>query len=328
MIEDLESLSGVGDATAKKLIEAGYPTVESLAVTPLRELVEKAKLGEETARKVIESARKAVGINFATAQELWEKRQAKKRCSTGSKKLDEILGGGIESQAITEFIGEYGTGKSQLCMDLSARVQLPPEQGGLGGNALFIDSEGTFSPERVYQMATAMGLDPKQALTNIIVSRVYTSDHQILIIDNLAKVCAEENVKLVAVDSMMSHFRSEYLGRENLSERQQKLNSCLHKLLRLAEIYNMAVVLTNQVQANPQSFYGDPNRPAGGNIMAHACTHRVYLRKGKENSRIARVIDSPYLPEEPVRFKITDKGIEDDTNEKNGEDGIGKEINS
>jgi len=321
MIEDLESLPGVGSATAKKLIEAGYVTVESLAVTPLRELMSKTDLGEKTAMGVIEAARKALSIDFLTAQELWERRQTKKRCNTGSKKLDDILGGGIETQAVTELIGEYGTGKSQLCMGLSVRIQLPPEQGGLGGNALFIDTEGTFSPERVYQIANELGLDPKQVLTNIIVSRVYTSDHQSLIINNLASVCAKENVKLVAVDSMISHFRSEYLGRENLSERQQKLNDCLHKLIRLAEIYNMAVVVTNQVQANPQAFFGDPNRPAGGHIMAHACTHRIMLRKGKENSRIARVTDSPYLPSEPTaRFKITEKGIEDDKNERDGEE--------
>lgn len=320
MIEDLESLPGVGPTIAKKLVQAGYTTVESLVVTPIRELMSKTNLGENTAKNVIEAARKTLSVGFVTAQELWERRRGMKRCRTGSSRLDSILGGGIETQAITEFIGEFGAGKSQLCMNLSVRVQLPEGQGGLGGNCLFIDTEGTFSPERVYEIAKALELDPKQALSNIIVSRVYTSDHQLLIIDNLAKVCNEENINLVVVDSMISHFRSEYIGRENLSERQQKLNNCLHKLIRMSEIYNMAVVVTNQVQANPQAFFGDPNRPAGGNIMAHACTHRVLLRKGRENSRIARVIDSPYLPERPVRFLITEKGIEDDPNVKEGKD--------
>jgi DNA repair protein RadA len=319
MLEDLESLPGVGSAIAKKLTQAGYTTVESLAVTPIRELVSKANVGENTAKSIVEEARKALSITFVTAQELWKKRQAMKKCMTGSNKLDSIMGGGIETQAMTEFIGEFSTGKSQLCMNLSVRVQLPQEQGGLGGNSLFIDTEGTFSPERVYQIAIALGLDPNQVLSNIIISRVYTSDHQLLIMDNLAKVCAEEKIKLVVVDSMISHFRSEYIGRENLSERQQKLNSCLHKLIRTAEVYNMAVIVTNQVSANPQAFFGDPNKPAGGNIMAHACTHRVFLRKGKGNSRVARIIDSPYLPERATHFLITEKGIEDDPNEKQDE---------
>jgi len=91
----------------------------------------------------------------------------------------------------------------------------------------------------------------------------------------------------------------------------QKLNQHLHKLVRLAEAYNIAIVVTNQVQANPATFFGDPNKPAGGNVMAHACTHRVILRKGGKGTRLATVIDSPSLPEEKARFKITEKGIED-----------------
>jgi DNA repair protein RadA len=212
---------------------------------------------------------------------------------------------------MTELIGEYATGKTQLCLTLCVTAQLPKDQGGLEGNALFIDTEGTFSSERVYQIASEKGLDPQKVLENIIVSRAYTSDHQRLLIDHLFKVCAEEKVKLVVIDSMIGHFRGEYIGRENLAERQQKLNQCLHKLLRLAEIYNMAVVVTNQVQANPAQFFGDPNKPAGGHVMAHACTHRIYLRKGKGGSRLAKIIDSPYLPESSAYFIITEKGIED-----------------
>jgi DNA repair protein RadA len=173
-------------------------------------------------------------------------------------------------------------------------------------------------PERVYQIATANGLDPQKVADNILVARAYNSSHQCLLIDRLFTLCPENNIKLVIVDSMISHFRGEYVGRETLAERQQKLNQYLHKLIRLSEAYNLAVVVTNQVQANPTAFFGDPNRPAGGNIMAHACTHRVYLRKGSKGVRVARVIDSPYLPEVPARFLISGKGLEDTAEE--GED--------
>jgi DNA repair protein RadA len=252
-----------------------------------------------------------VQVDFKTAKEAYEKRQNMQKCTTGSKKLNEILGGGIETQALTEFIGEYASGKTQLCVTLSIMAQLPKEKGGLGGNVAFIDTEGTFMPERAYQIASGLGLDPAETAKNIFVARAYNSEHQCLLIDKLFTLCKEENVKLVVVDSMISHFRGEYVGRETLSDRQQKLNKYLHKLTRLAEGYNLAVILTNQVQSNPAAFFGDPNKPAGGNIMAHACTHRIYLRKGGKGSRIAKVIDSPSLPESTARFIISEQGITD-----------------
>jgi DNA repair protein RadA len=243
------------------------------------------------------------------------------KCSTGSKNLDKLLGGGIETQAVTEFIGEFGAGKTQICLTLSVIAQLPPEKGGFNGNVVYMDTEGTFIPDRVYEIANALGLDPHKTLSNIFLARTYNSNHQGFLIDHLPKFCPENNVKLVIVDSMIGHFRGEYIGRENLSERQQALNSQLHRLLRLTEAFNLPVVVTNQVQANPTAFFGDPNKPAGGNIMAHACTHRIYLRKGGKGTRIATVIDSPCLPEAKTRFKITEKGIEDaqEGNEDNQE---------
>jgi DNA repair protein RadA len=311
MSDDLESLNGVGSTTAAKLRSSGYTTIEAVAVTPPREIMEKTNIGFNTILKIQEAARQMITADFKTAQEFYEKRQSMKKCSTGSKKLNEALGGGIETQALTELIGEFGSGKTQICLMLSVTAQLPTEQGGLEGNVAFVDTEGTFMPERVYQIAAARGLDPEVVANNIFVARAYNSSHQCLLIDRLFTLCPENNIKLVVVDSMISHFRGEYLGRENLSERQQKLNQYLHKLVRLSEAYNIAIVVTNQVQANPTAFFGDPNRPAGGNIMAHACTHRVFLRKGSKGTRIARVIDSPCLPEIPTRFLISDKGVED-----------------
>ncbi|MBS7653466.1 MAG: DNA repair and recombination protein RadA [Candidatus Bathyarchaeia archaeon] len=311
-MEDLESLDGVGSAIATKLRTAGYTTIEAVAVTPPLEIMEKTNLGFNTVLKIQESARKMISADFKTAQEYYERRKSMRRCTTGCKKLDEILGGGIETQALTELIGEYGSGKTQICMMLSITAQLPYDKGGLEGRVAFIDTEGTFMPERVYQIASSMGLDPKDAAGNIFVARAYNSSHQCLLIDRLFMLCPENNIKLVVVDSMISHFRGEYIGRENLSDRQQKLNQYLHKLIRLSEAYNLAVVVTNQVQSNPASFFGgDPNRPAGGNIMAHACTHRVYLRKGSKGVRVARIIDSPYLPEREAYFMINEKGIVD-----------------
>ncbi len=308
---ELENVEGVGTATANKLRSAGITTVEVLAITPPKEIAEKTGIGFNTVLNIAAAARKAISIDFVTAEELWKRRQGMQKCSTGSKNLDKLLGGGIETQAVTEFIGEFGAGKTQICLTLSVMAQVPPEKGGFGGNVVYMDTEGTFIPDRVFEIANSLGLDPHKTLSNIFLARTYNSNHQGFLIDHLPKFCSENNVKLVIVDSMIGHFRGEYIGRENLSERQQTLNSQLHKLLRLTEALNLPVVVTNQVQANPTAFFGDPNKPAGGNIMAHACTHRIYLRKGGKGTRIATVIDSPCLPEAKTRFKITEKGVED-----------------
>jgi len=312
---ELEEIKGVGEATAKKLRAAGFINVESVAVTPAREL--RDRLGYKDLKpptRIVEAARETLGTKFITAWEHWQMTKNRLRCMTGSKALDALLGGGIETQAITELAGEYGAGKTQLCFSLCVRAQLKPGEGGLGGNVLFFDTEGTFSSERVYQIASHNGFNADELLHNITLSRVYTSDHQMFLLDHAFQLCAEQNVKLVVVDSAISHFRGEYLGRESLSERQQKLNSYMHKLLRLAEIYNLAVVITNQAQAEPVVSYVPkpiPGRPTGGNIMGHASNTRVWVRKAKESVRIARVFDSPCLPEGECIFRITDKGIED-----------------
>jgi DNA repair protein RadA len=309
--DDLAKLEGVGPSTLSKLRAAGITTIEALSVTPVKELVDRLKIQEETAYRLIEQARKIMNYGFMKASELLEMRKNIERCTTGSKNVDKILGGGIETQAMTELIGDYGVGKTQLCMTLAVVAQLPPEQGGFGSNVIYMDTEGTFSPERVHQIASKRGLDGKKILDGVVVARAYTSDHQRFLIDCLFRKVPEEKAKLVIVDSIISHFRGEYIGREDLSMRQQVLNQYLHKLLRLAEAYNIAVVVTNQVQANPVVFYGSPERPAGGHVMAHACTHRVHIKRGKGGTRVAKVIDSPYLPEAKASFIITAKGIED-----------------
>jgi len=313
-VEGEETITGLKDiwsTTISRLRNAGFTSIESIAVTPKKELLERTGIGDETAENLLKKVREALGSEFVTAFELFDKRKRALRITTGSRNLDKLLGGGVETQALTEFIGEYGTGKSQISMQLCMTVQQPSEQGGLSGRVLFIDTEGTFSPQRVYDIAQLRGLEAKKVLENIIYVRCYNSDHQIRIVDEAVKVVEEEKVRLIIVDSLISHFRGEYVGLELLSERQQKLNQHIHKLLRLAELYNCAVVVTNQTLSNPQVFFGDPNRPAGGNIVAHASTHRLYIRKSKANWRAIYVIDSPYLPESEALFAITERGIED-----------------
>ena len=310
-IERIEDLPGDGPTTAEKLRSAGYTTLEAIAVASPAELVEVAEIGEGTAIKIINAAREALEMSWITAKELMERRRAVGRISTGSKNLDSLIGGGVETQSITEFYGKFGSGKTQICHQLSVNVQLPPEKGGLNGAALYIDTENTFRPERILQMAEAVGLNPEQALQNIYVARAYNSDHQMLLVEKAREIIEERNIRLIVVDSLTAHFRAEYVGRGALAERQQKLNRHIHALQHLADAYNLAVVVTNQVMARPDVLFGDPTEPVGGHVLAHAATYRVYLRKAKGPKRIARLVDSPHLPEGEVVFQITPEGIRD-----------------
>ncbi|MEM2455044.1 MAG: DNA repair and recombination protein RadA, partial [Candidatus Bathyarchaeia archaeon] len=242
----IEDIPGITPLIAEKLRELGFNTVESLAMATVREL-EQAGLGERKALEIINAARASIMLNFVRADELLEKRRNVLRLTTGSKKLDELLGGGLETQTITEFYGEYGTGKSQIAHQACVNVQLPPEKGGLDGGALYIDTENTFRPERIVQMAKFRGLDPQRVVKNIIWAEAYTSDHQMYLLENADKLIKENNIRLVIIDSLTAHFRSEYIGRENLALRQQKLNQHLHKLIRLARAFNAVALVTNQV---------------------------------------------------------------------------------
>ena len=307
----LEEIPGIGPATAQKLRELGFHTVESLATATVMELLP-AGIGEKQAAKIIEEARSAVALTFVRADEVLKMRSSIARLTTGVKALDELLGGGLETQTITEFYGEYGTGKSQICHQLCVTVQLPRERGGLEGAALYIDTENTFRPERIEAIAEFFDLDPVEVLHNIIYAEAYNSDHQMVLLEKADAKIKEYNARLIIVDSLTAHFRSEYLGREMLAERQQKLNRHLHKLMRLAQAYNAVAVVTNQVMARPDVYYGDAVTPVGGHILAHTSHTRVYIRKAPRGSvRIARLVSSPYLPEGEVRFMITDRGIED-----------------
>ncbi len=309
--EFLEDLPGIGPATAQKLNELGFHTVESLAMAAAREL-ESAGIGEKKALAIIGVARSTISVSFVRADELLRMRQNVLRLTTGSKALDGLLGGGLETQTITEFYGAYGSGKSQVCHQLCVNVQLPPERGGLNGAALYIDTENTFRTERIVQMARHLGLDPEEVAKNIIYAEAYTSDHQMFLLDNADEVIKKNNVRLIIVDSLTSHFRSEYLGREMLARRQQRLNKHMHKLIRLARAFNTVAVVTNQVMAKPDAFFGNAVHPIGGHIVAHTSNTRIFLRKASRGPvRIARLVACPYLPEGEEIFKVTEGGLED-----------------
>lgn len=308
----IEDLPGVGAATAEKLRDAGFDDLLSIAVATPGEIVTTAGVNEAAARKIIQVSRDELNMGFESGVDLLKKRENLIRITTGSKALDALFGGGIESNGLTECYGQYGAGKSAIAHQLAVNAQLPIEQGGANGMTVWIDTESTFRPERVKQIAELAGLDSSNVLANIKVARAFNSDHQMLLVDKAEDLIKEGlPIKLLVVDSLMSFFRSEFVGRGTLADRQQKLNKHIHRLLKIATKNNIVVYITNQVMSRPDTFFGDPTEAVGGNIVAHGMTTRVYLRKGKKGTRVGKMVDSPCLPEAEAVFRITEKGIRD-----------------
>lgn len=310
----LTDLPGIGPAVSAKLESAGVFDMMSLAVMGPAELSDAAGVSSAVARKAIQAARNMLDLGFTDAFEYSKKRSNMINITTGSKNFDELLGGkGIESRAITEAFGAYGSGKTQLGLTLAINVQMPTEKGGASGKCVFIDTEGTFRPARIKQIAEGLGANAEKVLKNIFVARAFNSDHQILLIEKVSDMIKNgEPIKLLIVDSLTAHFRAEFSGRGQLADRQQKLNKYMHSLMKLAEQHNIAVFVTNQVMANPAQMFGDPTTAIGGNIVGHASTYRIYLRRGKQGSRVAKLIDSPNLPDNECVFFVTEKGVVDE----------------
>jgi DNA repair protein RadA len=305
-------LPGVGPATAEKLRDAGYVDLMAIAVESPKVLAEVAEIGESTAVKIINAAKQAADVGgFETGDLILERRRNIHKLSSSSKAFDELMGGGLETQAITEFFGEFGSGKTQICFQLAVNAGRPVDEGGLDGNVFIIDTENTFRPERIVQMASALDIDPEDALKKIHVARAFNSHHQMLLVEKAQELAHDLNVRLMIVDSLTAHFRAEYVGRGALAERQQNLNKHMHDLLRFADLNNAVIAVTNQVPAKPDAFFGDPTRPIGGHIVGHAATYRLYLRKSKGGKRIARLIDSPNLPEAEAVISVGEDGIRD-----------------
>lgn len=309
----ISDLPGVGAATAEKLKEAAFSSLLSIAVATPGELTEAAGIGESAARKIINFARNNLEMGFVSGDELLKKRESVIKISTGSKNFDELIGGGFESGGITECYGAFGSGKTALAHALAVNTQLAKKDGGVEGFVVWVDTENTFRPERIKQIAENRGLDPIEVLKKIRVVRAFNSDHQMFVTEKIENLVEKEKlpVKLVIIDSLMAHFRSEFVGRGTLANRQQKLNKHMHVLMKLADVHNLCVYITNQVMAKPDVFFGDPTAAIGGNIVAHNSTTRLYLRRGKAGTRVAKLVDSPHLPDGAAIWKITDEGIVD-----------------
>jgi len=305
----ISDLPGVGAATSNKLKETGYSDLLSIAVASPGQLTEATGMTESAARKIIQAARASLDMGFESGIDVLKKRERVNKLTTGSKTFDNLMGGGFETGAITECFGEFGSGKTQIGHILAVNTHKSFKDPVI----VYIDTENTFRPERIIQLAKAAGIDSNKVLQSIKVARAYNSDHQMLLAEKVEDLIKNQglNVKLVVVDSLTAHFRAEFIGRGTLAERQQKLNKHMHVLLKIADTFNLCVYVTNQVMAKPDMFFGDPTQAIGGHVVAHASTFRVYLRKGKKGSRVAKLVDSPSLAEGECNFYVETNGLKD-----------------
>ncbi|PVU90330.1 hypothetical protein BB561_004919 [Smittium simulii] len=324
-IDDFELISidnlqkeGIAAGDIQKLKSAGFCTMKAIQMATKRSLCKIKGLSEAKVDKLKDIVLGLLGGGFVTAAQYSEIRLCVINVSTGSKEFDKLLGGGIQTMSITEAFGEFRTGKTQIAHTLCVTAQLPLHMGGGNGKAAYIDTEGTFRPDRIRSIAERFGLDSNIVMENIIYARAYNSEHQMELLTDVALRFAEEGgvYRLLVVDSIIALFRTDFTGRGELSERQQKLNIFLARLARIAEEFNVAVYITNQIQSDPGAgltFIADPKKPVGGNIIAHASTTRLSLRKGRGDQRVAKVYDSPDLPEAEAVFSINAGGIDDST---------------
>jgi DNA repair protein RadA len=323
---DITTLKGFGPSIQNSLKEAGIKSIKGLVVRGALSISETTGLGIKISTIICNKAMvklEELGIIntcFSTAS-----KRKDYRISLGSKNLDSLFAGGIERGAITEFFGAASTGKTQICHTLAVMVQGQREQEQSNENlhqlskakAIYIDTEGTFREKRIASIAQSRGADPESVLSNILHARAQNISHQDLILEGIPSLMDKsenESVRLLIIDSIISHFRSEYVGRGMLPERQQKLYRCLQMLKRISEIYNIAVVITNHVNSSPRYTFGkftSESKPLGGHVLSHSSTYRVRLSCNRYGKRAAKIVSSPYHPEIKTAFMISEEGVSD-----------------
>ena len=305
---DLTQLPGVGAGIAEKLNEGGIITIMGVATSTPGQIGDASGITPKAARKIIQAARDMLKLGFENAEDVEKIQRETRYIPTECETIDTLLGGGLKLGTTMEAFGQFSSGKTNLShlFAVSSIKQFPESY------VIWIDTENTFSAKRIRQFCKGLGVDPEHVISHIKIGKAVTSDHQILLTENVEKeiVDGKLDVKLIVVDSLMNHFRAEYLGRGTLAGRQQMINSYLHKIAALVSNYNLAVYMTNQVQHDPGQMFGNPEKAVGGNIVGHFCTIRLWLGKAAKGTRRMRLVDSPDLPEGEALFKINETNLE------------------
>ena len=294
-VSELEQ-HGINRKDTEKLASAGFCTVQSIAYATLKSLCQVKGVSDAKAQKLREIAYKIVPSTFTTAAAELEQRQNMVQLSTGSKELDKLLEGGIETGSLTELYGEFRTGKTQLCHTLCVTAQLPLDQGGGEGKAMYIDTEGTFRPQRLVAIAERYGVAAEMVLENVVYARAHNSEQQKELLKQACSLMSEDRFSLLVVDSATALYRTDYMGRGELSERQMQLAQFLRALTRMSAEFGIAVVLTNQVSDSEQKMNlnvtWSPRRRRRDATSPRWLLYdhmRVYVSREKSRGRVATV---------------------------------------
>ncbi|NIQ06083.1 MAG: DNA repair and recombination protein RadA [Candidatus Korarchaeota archaeon] len=323
----VRDLKHTSKGTMEKLEEAGILLIKDLMMFHPNRLAEVVGVSKETAEKLVERAfdlmevseeEKPKAIGLERAEDLEAMEEKLEFLTTGSETLDELLHGGFPRGKVTELAGEYGAGKSQACYTALANAFLPKKEGGLRDGdfddigVIHIDAEHTYSNGRFKEILAEKGLDEGKVLPQLWVGRPKTSHHQETMLKNLVKVIRDYHVQLITVDSITKLPRTDFEGRGELYERQRLILRMVEQLRRIAENYNIVVLITNQVVAKPGTMYGRDKKPIGGHVLAHNVDTRLWLKQSSTNTRYVEIIDSSWLPPGKVKVAITKAGIEDE----------------
>jgi len=317
---DISDLAGVGGVTEGKLKEAGCDTVEMLAVALVADLKELG-IEETQARKIIDAARqhvKRVGVGFRTADELLKEHATLFHLKSRIPSFDEMLDGGLESRTVTIIHGKYAAGKSNFCHWLAACALTDPALSDSG--IMYIDTENTFRPERLAQLLKTLGGDPATTLSRVIQAEAQNSAHQILIVDHAGKIIKDKNIRVLILDSLTAHFRSEYVGREMLARRQQSLNNHLQHISQLTRMFGLVTLVTTQEIDIPQQGYmgGTESRGAGGNVVFHrpVAIIQIWKPEGMNEKRFVTLEKHPALPQKKIILRLNEDGFSEFENPK------------
>ena len=307
----VSQLDGVGAVTQKKLEAFGVTNIIDICVRGSREVSEITSVSKATCDTWVFKAQKLLEDNDLIRKadmgvtELLDYHDNLPTLGTKCEEVDNLMGGGVKPEATYEIYGEFGAGKTQFCNSLTCEAIKD------GGNVVWNDCEDTFKPRRIIQMLVAReektDKEAKEKVSNI--TYLYTPNTEQLLgtINALSTTLLEKKPKLVVLDGAIGQFREEYLGRGTLADRQMQIARLMTHIKNISFYFRCPVVFTNQVQSDPSMMFGDPIKPIGGNVVAHASTYRIYFKKSGKK-RLARMVDSPEHAQADAEYILTAKG--------------------
>jgi DNA repair protein RadA len=311
----LSQLKGLGAVTEKKLNGFGVTSLIDLCVRGSKEIAEITGVTKSTtdtwcmgSHKLLEE-KGIIRDSSMSVLDLLEYQKNFDVLKTKCNALDDLFNGGLEPEATYEIYGEFGSGKTQFCNTLTV------EAINDNDNVVWIDCEDTFKPRRIMEILQARGYaddeeEAKDMLGRITYFYCPNTEQMMGTVNALSDLLIEKKPRLVVLDGAIGQFREEYLGRGTLAERQMQIARLMTHVKNISYYFKCTVIFTNQVMSDPSVMFGDPIKPIGGNVVAHASGYRLYFKKpGKKH--IARMVDSPEHAQADAEFILNDKGVAD-----------------